>query len=76
VMRPIETRILGLFCGEKAALSFRHGEKSGFGVFGRPIQATNTSLIVEKLLINTNSAIFALFVRTCRGRTGYLDKCA
>jgi hypothetical protein len=38
-MRPIEACILGLFGGEKAALSFRHGEKSGFGVFGRPLHA-------------------------------------
>ena len=42
-MRPIETRILGLFGGEKAALSFRNGEKSGFGVFGRPFHALSIS---------------------------------
>jgi hypothetical protein len=36
MMCAVETRILGLFGREKAALSFRDGEKSGFGVLGRP----------------------------------------
>jgi hypothetical protein len=36
MMCAVETGILGLFGGEKASLSFCNGEKSGFGVLGRP----------------------------------------
>ncbi len=37
VVRPVESRVLGLFGREKAPLGFRDGEKPGLGLLGRPL---------------------------------------